>query len=58
MNMFNRGQSLDIFIEVYRAFPASFLGRADIELSNSIILPPSALQKLSGLSKKYINFHR
>ena len=36
-----------IFIEVYKAFPASIMGRDDIELSNSIILPQSALSKLS-----------
>ena len=44
---------LDIFIEVYRAFPASFLDREDIEHSNSIILPPSALAKLTGLQKGF-----
>jgi hypothetical protein len=26
---------MDIFIEVYRAYPASFLGRDDLELTNS-----------------------
>ena len=36
-----------VFIEVYRAYPAMIIGRDDIELSNSIILPPSALDKLS-----------
>ena len=36
-----------IFIEVYKAFPAKMVYRDDIELSNSIILPPSALGKLS-----------
>ena len=36
-----------IFIEIYRAFPASIMLRDDIELSNSIILPQSALGKLS-----------
>ena len=36
-----------VFIQVYKAFPAIFLGRDDIELSNSIILPPSALGQLS-----------
>ena len=36
-----------IFIEIYKAFPASIMGRDDIELSNSIILPQSALSKLS-----------
>lgn len=35
----------NLFIEVYQAFPASIMGREDIDLSNSIILPPSALQK-------------
>ena len=37
----------NIFIEVYRAYPASMMFRDDIELSNSIILPQSALNKLS-----------
>ena len=37
----------NIFLEVYRAYPASMMGREDIDLSNSIILPPSALQQLS-----------
>ena len=37
----------NIFIEVYRAYPASIMGRSDIDITNSIILPPSALQKLS-----------
>ena len=37
----------NLFIEVYRAYPASIMGREDIDLSNSIILPPDALQKLS-----------
>ena len=37
----------NIFLEVYRAYPASLMGREDIDLSNSIILPPSALQQLS-----------
>ena len=36
-----------IFIEVYKAFPASIMGRDDIDLSNNIILPQSALGKLS-----------
>ena len=48
---YNRGRrnfQIDtIFIEVYKAFPASIMGRDDIELSNSIILPQSALGKLS-----------
>ena len=47
----NRGrrnlQMDTIFIEIYKAFPASIMGREDIDLSNSIILPPSALNKLS-----------
>ena len=38
-----------IFIEVYRAYPASLMGREDIDLSNSIILPQSALGKLSSM---------
>ena len=38
----------DIFIESYRAYPIEKKGqRDDIEYSNNIILPPSALQKLS-----------
>jgi ubiquitin fusion degradation protein 1 len=48
-----RTNPLDIFIEVYKAFPSSFLDRDDIEHSNSIILPPSALQKLTGLQKGF-----
>ena len=40
----------DIFIEVYKAFPSSNLGREDIEFSNNIILPPSALKKLSSMT--------
>ncbi len=39
----------NLFIEVYLAYPASIIGREDIDLSNSIILPPSALQKMSDL---------
>ena len=39
----------EIFIEVYKAFPAKMVYRDDIELSNSIILPPSALGLLSGM---------
>ena len=39
----------NLFIEVYRAYPASIMGREDIDLSNSIILPPSALNKLSSM---------
>ena len=37
----------EIFIEVYKAYPAKMVYRDDIELSNSIILPASALGKLS-----------
>jgi ubiquitin fusion degradation protein 1 len=36
-----------IFIEVYKAYPATMFGIDTIELSNSIILPPEALAKLS-----------
>ena len=43
----NRVNIANIFIEVYKAFPASVMGREDIDLSNSIILPPSALSKLT-----------
>ena len=39
----------NLFIEVYKAMPATFMGREDINQSNSIILPPSALQELSKL---------
>ena len=39
----------EIFIEVYKAFPAKMVYRDDIELSNSIILPPSALGVLSSM---------
>jgi ubiquitin fusion degradation protein 1 len=53
-NMYNNPgrkkiQINEIFLEVYRAYPASLMGRDDIEMSNSIILPPSALGKLSGM---------
>ena len=37
----------NLFIEVYNAYPASLMGREDIELSNSIILPSEALASLS-----------
>lgn len=37
----------NLFIEVYNAFPAIVMGKEEINLSNSIILPPSALKKLS-----------
>jgi len=37
----------NLFIEVYRAYPATLMGREDINLSNSIILPPKALEVLS-----------
>ena len=37
----------NLFIEVYRAYPASIMGREDINLSNNIILPSKALQVLS-----------
>ena len=39
------------FIEIYRAYPAIMIGREDIELSNNIILPPSALSYLSTFLK-------
>jgi hypothetical protein len=35
---FRRQGSLDIFIEVYRAYPASFIGRDDLDLTNSSII--------------------
>ena len=37
----------NLFIEVYRAFPAAVMGRGDIDATNNIILPSSALGKLS-----------
>lgn len=52
---FRRTESLEIFIEVYRAFPASFIGNEKIENTNSVILPPSALEKLSSLSTLHFN---
>ena len=53
---------MDIFIEVYRAYPASFIGRDDLNNTNSsnliysflVILPPSALDKLDRLSINYL----
>ena len=39
----------NLFIEVYKAFPASLMGREDIDLSNNIILPLDALKKLSNM---------
>ena len=42
-------QIQNLFIEVYKAYPANFVSREDIELTNSIILPPSALNKLSAM---------
>ena len=38
-----------IFIETYIALPANEIDKYNIEFSNNIILPPSALQKLSVL---------
>ena len=40
----------EIFIEVYKAFPANSIGREDIDISNNIILPPSALAILSNMA--------
>ena len=37
----------NLFIEVYRAFPTAVMGRGDIDATNNIILPSSALGKLS-----------
>ena len=37
----------NLFIKVYNEYPASVMGREDIELSNSIILPSEALASLS-----------
>ena len=45
----------NLFIEVYQAFPCQIMGREDIDLSNNIILPPSALQKLSNLNDFWNN---
>ena len=47
--MHGRIQIDNIFIEIYKAFPCSVMGRDDIDLSNSIILPQTALQKLSSM---------
>jgi ubiquitin fusion degradation protein 1 len=47
--MQGRIQIDNIFIEIYKAFPCSVMGREDIDLSNSIILPQTALQKLSSM---------
>jgi len=47
--MYGRIQIDNIFIEIYKAFPCTVMGRDDIELSNSIILPQTALQKLSSM---------
>ena len=51
----------EMFIETYRAYPANEIDSNNIQLSNNIILPPSALQKLSvqkdfGDTKKPILF--
>ncbi len=48
-----RNPTLDIFIEVYKAYPANFFFRDEIETTNSIILPPSALQKLTSMQKGF-----
>ena len=47
--MHGRIQIDNIFIEIYKAFPCSVMGRDDIDLTNSIILPQTALQKLSSM---------
>ena len=49
MNTIQRRVQLEnkIFIDVYKAYPATKIDRDDINLSNSIILPPSALDQLS-----------
>jgi ubiquitin fusion degradation protein 1 len=36
-----------LFLQVYEAYPARIVNRNDIELSNNIILPPSALDFLT-----------
>lgn len=43
----------DIFIEVYSAYPASVMFRDDIDTTNSIILPPSALRALSNSGRAF-----
>ena len=40
----------EIFTEVYRAFPANLMGHKNIDISNNIILPKSALDSLSNIS--------
>ena len=42
-------QISDMFIGYYKAYPASFYERNDLELSNSVILPISALIELSNI---------
>ena len=42
------------FIEVYKAYPAGEIYSSNIQFSNNIILPPSALEKLS-LQKNFDN---
>ena len=50
MTMYARKQQIqDIFIEVYKAYPVTVIGRSDAELTNSVILPQSALFKLSSM---------
>lgn len=41
----------NIFIEVYKAYPASYIDRNDCECSNSIILPSSALEKFTSMKE-------
>jgi ubiquitin fusion degradation protein 1 len=45
----------NLFIEVYLANSAQTIRREDIELTNSIVLPPSALEKLSKLNNFWDN---
>ncbi len=35
VDFLRRQSSMDIFIEVYRAYPVSFVGREDLECTNS-----------------------
>ena len=35
VDFIRRQSSMDIFIEVYRAYPVSFVGREDLEYTNS-----------------------
>lgn len=45
----------NIFIEVYKAYPVSYIGRDDVECTNSVILPPSALAKFTSMRQGFSN---